>query len=97
MDAGRRHETHESERTLFLSQHTEQPEVHVHINFSCLHTPSPMWNNAVTLVCTVLSVVYITLEKLWALGNQIFYNELQANLPRFFPRGAIIFIILDNK
>lgn len=56
-----------------------------------------MWNNAVTLVCTVLSVVYITLEKLWALGNQIFYNELQANLPRFFPRGAIIFIILDNK
>lgn len=58
-----------SQKGLYFLQHTEQPEVHVHINFSCLHTPSHLWNNAVTLVCTVLSVIYITVEKLWALGN----------------------------
>lgn len=69
MDAGSRHETRESERTLFLSQRRDQPEVHVHVSSSRLWTPRPVRNGAVTLVCTVRTVVHITAEKLWAVGN----------------------------
>lgn len=88
-DADKRHRTPGSETKDYHSQHN-----HVSIMFVPFSLESH--RSYAEEPRQILPTVYHTQES-YAQGIPVFYNELQANLPKFCPREHTTFILLDSK